>query len=63
MIGKISMPIGEVTDEDEDDHHHEIPDNIVLKVKSSQLPECFGDNYCCEMTNNTILNSPVANLG
>ena len=56
------MPIGEV-DEDEDGHHHEIPENIILKVKSSQLPGCSGDYLSCEMTNNTILNSPVANLG
>ena len=56
------MPIGEV-DEDEDEHHHEIPDNIILKVKNSQLPGCTGDYLSCEMTNNTILNSPVANLG
>ena len=62
MIGQMVMPIGEV-DEDEDDHHHEIPENIILKVKSQQLPGCSGDYLSCEMTNNTILNSPVANLG
>lgn len=63
MIGKRMMPIGEDMDEEGDDHHHEIPDNIVLKVKSSQVPGCYGDYYGCETTNNTILNSPVANLG